>query len=281
MLGPIVLVGSGESTAAMDAIDRDLLAATHAARPRVAVLPTASWPDGDETFLGWIRGTAHFAALGAEVEGVEIRTREDAFDEACVQAIGEADLVYLSGGTGATAGLIAGTPAESALRAVNDRGAILAGSSAGAMALAACQPRVGGRRFFRFPTGWRDALGFVDGAAVLPHYDAFPEPLAARSPSPRRGGSRPWDRRGHGGDRAVRRLAGGGPRPRNGLAGSMAHPLSGGRPLPPRRPGGRSGAGRRRGGLTVPTAPEDPAARRSWQGRSPWGAVGCRRVSRP
>jgi len=181
MPGPIVLVGSGEFTAAMDAIDRALLAETHAARPRVAVLPTAAWPDGDETFLGWIeRGRVHFSALGAEVEGVEIRTREDAFDQACVQAIGEADLVYVSGGKpGHLLDVLVGTPAESALRAVHDRGAILAGSSAGAMALAACQPRVGGRRFFRFPTGWRDALGFVDGAAVLPHYDALPEPLAA------------------------------------------------------------------------------------------------------
>jgi cyanophycinase len=181
MPGAIVLVGSGEFTAAMDAIDRELLAASGRARPRVAILPTASWPDGEQTFLGWIeRGRAHFSALGAEVEGVEIRTREDAFDEACAQAIGEADLVYLSGGKpDHLLDALDGTPAGAALRAVHDRGGILAGCSAGAMVLAARQPRLGGRRFFRFPTGWRDALGFVQGAAVLPHYDAFPEPLAA------------------------------------------------------------------------------------------------------
>ncbi|HYN48513.1 MAG TPA: Type 1 glutamine amidotransferase-like domain-containing protein [Candidatus Nanopelagicales bacterium] len=181
MLGPIVLVGSGEFSAAMEAIDRDLLAATGRARPRVAILPTASFPDGEETFLGWIeRGRAHFSALGAEVEGVEIRTRVDAFDDACVQAIGEADLVYLSGGKpDHLLDALDGTPAGAALHAVHERGGILAGCSAGAMVLAARQPWLGGRRFFRFPTGWRDALGFVEGAAVLPHYDAFPEPLAA------------------------------------------------------------------------------------------------------
>jgi cyanophycinase len=181
MPGAIVLVGSGEFTAAMDAIDRELLTASGRARPRVAILPTASWPDGEQTFLGWIeRGRAHFSALGAEVEGVEIRTREDAFHEACAQAIGEADLVYLSGGKpDHLLDALDGTPAGAALRAVHDRGGILAGCSAGAMVLAARQPRLGGRRFFRFPTGWRDALGFVEGAAVLPHYDAFPEPLAA------------------------------------------------------------------------------------------------------
>jgi len=146
MPGAIVLVGSGEFTAAMDAIDRELLTASGRARPRVAILPTASWPDGEGAFLGWIeRGRAHFSALGAEVEGVEIRTREDAFDEACAQAIGEADLVYLSGGRpDHLLDALAGTPAGAALR-----------------------------------IGWRDALGLVEGAAVLPHYDAFPEPLAA------------------------------------------------------------------------------------------------------
>ena len=181
MPGAIVLVGSGEFTAAMEAIDRDLLAATGRARPRVAILPTASWPDGEETFLGWIeQGRAHFSALGAEVEGVELRTREDAFDDACAQAIGEADLVYLSGGKpDHLLDALDGTPAGAAVRAVHLRGGIVAGCSAGAMVLAARQPRVGGRRFFRFPTGWRDALGLVERAAVLPHYDAFPEVLAA------------------------------------------------------------------------------------------------------
>ncbi len=181
MPGPIVLVGSGEFTPAMDQVDRDLLAATGRSRPRVAVVPTASWPDGEETFRRWIeQGCAHFTALGAEVEGVEMRTREDAFDGACAQAIGEADLVYLSGGKPAhLLDVLQGTPAGAALRSVHDRHGILAGCSAGAMVLAARQPRVGGRRFFRFPTGWQDALGFVEDAAVLPHYDAFPEVLAA------------------------------------------------------------------------------------------------------
>jgi cyanophycinase len=181
MPGPIALVGSGEFTAAMDAIDRDLLAGIGRARPRVAIVPTASWPDGEETFLGWIeQGRAHFSALGAEVEGVEIRTREDAFNEACAQAIGEADLVYLSGGKpDHLLDALDGTPAGAALRGVHDRGGILAGCSAGAMVLAARQPRLGGRRFIRIPRGWRDALCLVDGASVLPHYDAFPEPLAA------------------------------------------------------------------------------------------------------
>jgi cyanophycinase len=181
MPGLIVLVGSGEFTPAMDDVDQHLLAATRRLRPRVAIVPTASWPDGEETFRRWIeQGQAHFAALGAEVEGVELRTRDDALDGACAQAIGEADLVYLSGGKpDHLLDVLEGTPAAAALHSVHDRGGIVVGCSAGAMVLAARQPRVRGRRFFRVPTGWRVALGFVERAAVLPHYDAFPEPLAA------------------------------------------------------------------------------------------------------
>jgi cyanophycinase-like exopeptidase len=180
MPGPIVLVGSGEFTPAMEAIDRDLLAAVGRSRPRVAIVPTASWPDGEEAFLRWTeQGRVHFAGLGAEVEGVDLRTREDAFDAACAQAIGEADLVYLSGGKpGHLLQVLAASPAGEALLGVAARGGIVAGCSAGAMVLAARQPRLGGRRFFRFPTGWQDGLDLVPRTAVLPHYDAFPEPLA-------------------------------------------------------------------------------------------------------
>ena len=180
MAGSIVLVGSGEFSPSMEAIDRGLLVATGRARPRVAIIPTASWPDGEAVFRRWIeQGTAHFESLGAEVECVEVRVRGDALDDACAQAIGEADLVYLSGGKpDHLLAALAGTPAAAAIRAVHQRGGIVAGCSAGAMVLAAHLPRVVRRRFLRFPMGWRDALGLVPGAAVLPHYDAFPEVLA-------------------------------------------------------------------------------------------------------
>jgi cyanophycinase-like exopeptidase len=97
--GPIALVGSGEFLPAMAEIDAALLAASGRSRPRVAILPTASWPDGEEVFRRWAdMGAAHFTALGAEVEPVLVRDRFDADDDAPAQAIGEADLVYLSGG---------------------------------------------------------------------------------------------------------------------------------------------------------------------------------------
>ena len=69
MPGPVALVGAGEFLPAMAAFDAEMLASTGRARPRVAILPTASMPDGRDVFERWAAmGVAHFAELGAEVE---------------------------------------------------------------------------------------------------------------------------------------------------------------------------------------------------------------------
>ena len=180
MPGPVALVGAGEFLPVMDAFDAELLASTGRARPRVAILPTASYPDGEEVFARWAAmGVDHFAALGAEVEPVLVRDRTGAEDPAAAQAIGEADLIYLSGGKpGYLLGALAGTAVGRALADGHERGAVLVGCSAGAMALAS--------RTFDFrmrlapwPVRWRDGLGFAQGVSVVPHYDAWPEPLSA------------------------------------------------------------------------------------------------------
>lgn len=180
MPGPIALVGAGEFQPAMADLDRELLAATGSSRPRVAIIPTASMPDGEATFQRWASlGVEHFSALGAEVEAVLVRTRADADDAGCAQAVGEADLVYFSGGKpGYLLETVAGSALLAAALAANDRGAVLAGCSAGAMVLAG--RLVGFRRtILPWPIRWRPALGVVAGAAVLPHYDALPETITA------------------------------------------------------------------------------------------------------
>jgi len=178
--GPIVLVGSGEFLPAMSELDGDLLRATGRPRPRVAILPTASWPDGEEIFRRWASmGVEHFSALGAEVEPVLVRDRFDADDSAHAQAIGEADLIYLSGGKpGHISSALVGTAVGSALAAAHERGATIAGCSAGAMTISARHWDTRARRLF-WPLRWREGLGLVSGATLIPHYDAFPEAFAA------------------------------------------------------------------------------------------------------
>jgi cyanophycinase len=173
-------VGAGEFLPTMSEFDASLLAATGRTRPRVAILPTASYPDGELVFQRWAAmGVSHFAALGAEVEPVLVRDRAAAVDPVASQAIGEADLVYLSGGKPAhLIEALAGTAVGQALGAAHDRGAALVGCSAGAMALAshAFDFRV---KLMPFPLRWGDGLGFADGLSVVPHYDAWPEPFSA------------------------------------------------------------------------------------------------------
>ena len=180
MPGPVALVGAGEFLPSMSAFDADLLASTGVARPRVAILPTASYPDGEVVFQRWAAlGVSHVAALGAEVEPVLVRDRAGADDPAAAQAVGEADLVYLSGGKPAyLVDALTGSAVGAALAAAHDRGAVLAGCSAGAMALAshAFDFRV---RLVPFPLRWENGLGFAGRVSVVPHYDAWPEPFSA------------------------------------------------------------------------------------------------------
>jgi cyanophycinase len=176
----VALIGAGEFLPSMAEFDVGLLLATGRRRPRVAILPTASYPDGEDVFNRWAaQGVAHFGALGAEVEPVLVRDRAGADDAACAQALGEADLIYLSGGKpGYLMQVLADTAVARALVAAHDRGAVLAGCSAGAMVLAshAFDFRM---RLLPWPLRWRRGFDLVQDALVVPHYDAWPESLSA------------------------------------------------------------------------------------------------------
>ena len=87
MPGPVALVGAGEFLPEMAEFDAGLLAAAGRNRPRVAIMPTASFPDGEEVFTRWAAmGVSHFGELGAEVEPVLVRDRSGADDHAAAQA---------------------------------------------------------------------------------------------------------------------------------------------------------------------------------------------------
>lgn len=185
MPGPVALVGAGEFLAPMAEFDRGLLEATARPRPRVVILPTASAPDGEAIFRGWAdKGVEHFTALGAEVEPVLVRTVAEGHDGAALQAIGEADLVYLSGGDPRhLLRVLRDSPIGGALAAAHARGAVVAGCSAGAMAIAGRTMSFRAIPKLRLPipflVRWPVGLCLAEGIAVLPHYNALPEPLTA------------------------------------------------------------------------------------------------------
>lgn len=168
MPGLIALAGGAEFLLGMAEVDRYLLDWASGAQARVAVLPTAAARERPE--LAAAHGVRHFQGLGAQAEAVMIVDRATANDAALVAPLRAASLIYLAGGSPMhLLESLENSLAWQAVREARERGAVLAGSSAGAMVL--CQAmRVGGSLSPGEQSLWRKGLGLVAGAAVIPHF---------------------------------------------------------------------------------------------------------------
>lgn len=134
---------------------------------RVVILPTAAargLPDrAAATGRAAFERRAAAAARPAVVEVARIVDQASAADPAELERLAGADLIHLPGGDpDLVPAILAGSPALAAIEAAWSRGAVIAGASAGAMALAEWTWTSGG--------GIR-GLGFVRDLAVVPHYD--------------------------------------------------------------------------------------------------------------
>lgn len=134
---------------------------------RVVILPTAAARGRPDRASA--NGRAAFerraAILGriAHVDVARVVDTASAADPAQTDCLADADLIHLPGGDpDLVPGILAGSPALAAIKAAWGRGAVIAGASAGAMALA---------EWTWTPTGGIRALGLVRGLAVVPHYD--------------------------------------------------------------------------------------------------------------
>ncbi len=176
--GAIVLAGSGEFTPAMSGVDRGLLA-TLRTPARVAIVPTAAGLE--DTPPAWIaKGIEHFRALGAEPFGVPVLNKADANDARWTDAIADADWIYFSGGDPRhVTDSLDGSRFWSTVLDRNAAGAILAGSSGGAMLMGQHTFVFSGRNADGFPTGigLRRAMGVVRDVIVAPHFDIIPDRL--------------------------------------------------------------------------------------------------------
>ena len=177
MTGKIALVGGDEFRAGCEEMDRAVLKATGQAQPRVLVVPTAA-ADYSPSKAAF-NGVAYFSGLGAEALPLMVLRSADADDEDLLSPVDAAHVVYLTGGDPRhLLDTLSGSLFYDKLLAARRRGTILAGSSAGAMVL-------GSWMSYR---GWTDALGIVDGVAVLPHHersdpDQVAEELASSAPA--------------------------------------------------------------------------------------------------
>jgi cyanophycinase len=171
--GAIALVGSGEYLDVMNDTDTYLLETLGgASNVRVALLPTASGlEEGGPTHWNDL-GLAHFHQLGVQdVRATRIVDRKSATDPQQLALLRNVDFYYMSGGNPQhTIETLRDSPALEIMLDAHKRGAILAGCSAGAMALSAYtialrQMMVGNK------PGWVSSLAIVPNVVVFPHFD--------------------------------------------------------------------------------------------------------------
>ena len=165
--GPLALVGSGEYLPVMADVEAGLLAG----RPtRYVQLATAAVPDGPSVVERWHNlGTEQAQRLGVDAVILSVNDRTDADNSEIAEQVAGAGLIYLSGGNpGFLADTLRDTAVWAAIVTAWQRGAALAGCSAGAMAMTSWVPSL------RHPRqGGTNGLALLPHLRVIPHFDFF------------------------------------------------------------------------------------------------------------
>ncbi len=168
--GLLALVGGGEFQPGNEPHD-EVLAASARARGPAYVIATAAARSQPEAAVR--HATAWYRRFGLDVTELRVRTRTEARALATAAAAAEASFFYIAGGDPElVASVLRETPVGDAIIGAWRRGAVLAGSSAGAMAM--CEHVLVRQRFpgnvERRPVA---GLAVVSRSAVLPHHDTF------------------------------------------------------------------------------------------------------------
>ena len=170
MAGLIALVGGDEFRRYCVEMDQEILAATGREQARVVVLPTAAVNGPVKAAHD---GVTHFTGLGGNGQPLMILEREQADAPGIVERLAGADVIYFTGGN---PNHLLETLQDSRLLAAMleamENGAILAGSSAGAMVMGSVMRRPRADE-------WVNGLGIAEGVCVLPHHErSNPEQVA-------------------------------------------------------------------------------------------------------
>jgi cyanophycinase len=141
---------------------------------RISIIPTAAALDHNHERAGR-NGVRWFESLGARhVAALPLIDRASADSPAVTAALRESRLIYLLGGFPHYLGqTLLGSASWQAIVAAHQAGAVVAGSSAGAMVL--CQ-----HYFDPKSSQVSDGLSMLPNACVLPHHNTFGQGWAAR-----------------------------------------------------------------------------------------------------
>ena len=173
-MGFVLLEGGGEFNAGMAAADERAMAVCGGRAQPIRIIPAAAAPDNNHARAA-ANGVGWFQSLGAaDVQAVDIIDRASADRPDLAKEIERARLVFMLGGfTRYLAETLAGSRTWEVMRNAHRAGALIGGSSAGAMVL--CE--------FYFDSASGKVLPGLDllqGVCVLPHHDTFGNDWAPR-----------------------------------------------------------------------------------------------------
>jgi cyanophycinase len=174
-MGYILLEGGAEFGGLM--VQPDLRALILAGGPNVAlsIIPAAAAPDNNHHQAGQ-RGVRWFEGLGAtQVSALPLIDRASANCQGLAEALGRSRLIYLLGGF---PDYLAQTLMDSlcwkAITTAVQEGAVIAGSSAGAMVLCESYYDPASKTI-------KKGLNLLPGTCLFPHHDTYGRPWAIQS----------------------------------------------------------------------------------------------------
>lgn len=166
-MGFVLLEGGNEFMAGMAAADERALAAAGGRAAPVRIIPAAAAPDRNDRRAG-ANGVAWFLSLGADnVRSVPVIDRASADRPDLAAELESAKFVFMLGGfTRYLAETLALSRVWEAMRTVHRSGAVIGGSSAGAMVL--CE-----HYFDPASESVQPGLNLLPGCCILPHHNRF------------------------------------------------------------------------------------------------------------
>ena len=174
MTGYLLLEGGAEFGGQMSEPDRRAVALAGGNDAQISIIPAAAAPDNNYRRAG-SNGVNWFRSLGAtRVAWVPLIDKASANDASIADALANSRLLYMLGGfTGYLGETLKGSACWQAMLRAYEEGAVIAGSSAGAMVM--CQ-------YYYDPAQGQvvEGLGLVPNSCILPHHNTFGKGWAPR-----------------------------------------------------------------------------------------------------
>lgn len=174
MTGYLLLEGGAEFGGQMAEPDRRAIELAGGLDALISIIPTAAAPDNNHQRAG-NNGVRWFHQLGAtRVESLPLIDKASANDARLAAKISQSRLIYMLGGfTGYLGETIKDSTSWQAMLRAYESGAVVAGSSAGAMVM--CQ-------YYFDPDKGRvvEGLSLLPNTCVLPHHNTFGKAWATR-----------------------------------------------------------------------------------------------------